>query len=294
MWRQKEKPKTVRVSRQIAEQFSKMDPPHDRPLNERRMMVYERFMKDGSFRPVTWATCFCIETGQEYRVNGHHTSTLLARLDPIPEFYAVIESYEADTLDDVAKLWATFDSRICVRTNSDINGSFAATVDELKEFPTRFINLIVTALSFHKWGDQYGATPAPERAELILDSVEFALWVSSVLGHRDGKSVRFLYRGPVVAAMYATWLKSHKAATDFWCAVRDETGDNPNRPDRRLAKWLGQMNVDSGQGAASARRARRAKQREFYVKCLHAWNAWRRGETTDLKYYPSAKVPSAS
>jgi hypothetical protein len=32
--------------------------------------------------------------------------------------------------------------------------------------------------------------------------------------------------------------------------------------------------------------------REFYVKCLHAWNAWRRGEETSMPYYPDKPAPA--
>ena len=31
---------------------------------------------------------------------------------------------------------------------------------------------------------------------------------------------------------------------------------------------------------------------ETMVKCIHAWNAWRNNETTDLKYHPAKKIPA--
>jgi hypothetical protein len=31
----------------------------------------------------------------------------------------------------------------------------------------------------------------------------------------------------------------------------------------------------------------------MFVKCLHAWNAWRRDTVTDLKYHAQAKIPAA-
>lgn len=291
-WRTKDKPKTIKVTKEIAERFRTMDPPHDRPLSERRLAIYERMLKSGCFRPVTWATCMCFETGQEYRINGQHTSTLLASVEPLPEFYAVVESYEADTLEDVAKLWATFDSRISTRTNSDINVSFAASIEELKHLPSRFISMMVTAASYDKWQDGYASIPAPERAELLLDNIEFCQWCESLIVG-TGNSSRHIARGPVVAAMHATFTKSRRAATDFWTAVRDETGATPDLPDRKLAKWLNSFRVDSGQGATAAK-SRRAKQREFYVKSLHSWNAWRKGQSTDMKYYPAAKIPAVA
>jgi hypothetical protein len=32
----------------------------------------------------------------------------------------------------------------------------------------------------------------------------------------------------------------------------------------------------------------------MYVKCLHAWNAWRQGKTTKLAYHATADYPDVS
>ena len=46
-----------------------------------------------------------------------------------------------------------------------------------------------------------------------------------------------------------------------------------------------------GKGGGS-NKIKAAPDREFYVKCIHAWNAWRRNETTNLNYYADADVPA--
>lgn len=57
MWKMMEKPKTVLASPSLVKEFVEMEPaPHDRPLSERRMQVYQRILKAGNFRPVTWAS----------------------------------------------------------------------------------------------------------------------------------------------------------------------------------------------------------------------------------------------
>jgi hypothetical protein len=89
--------------------------------------------------------------------------------------------------------------------------------------------------------------------------------------------------------MMGTWLKNRAKAAEFWAAVRDETGASPSLPDRKLARYLLTVGVDTGGGA---RRVKTASSREVHVKCIHAWNAWRAGETTNLNYYPDAKTPS--
>ncbi len=289
MWQLVNKPKTLKVTKSLAKEFAEMDPaPHDRPLSERRLQVYQRIFKAGGFRPVTWAKASCKETGGTYRVNGKHTSILLSGLDAMPEFFVTIEEYSCDTLEDVVKLYSTFDSKMMSRTASDINMSFAATIPTLSAISQRIINLSISGIAYHIWQEQMWLKQPAERAELLLEHPEFILWLEDLLVRESPRS-NHMRRYPVVAAMFATHQKVKGPATDFWTAVRDETGSKPDVPDRRLAKFLTGTGVNSGSGV---KRARISNPREFYVKCLHAWNAWRKGEPTNLKYYADKDVPS--
>lgn len=293
MWKIVGKPKTTRVTKQIATHFAQMEAvPNDRPLSERRLLLYRKILNSEGFRPVSWATCHCQETGSTYRVNGKHTSTMLSSVEELPEFYAIIEEYEAETLIDVAHLYSTFDSRTQSRSATDINRSFAASVPELSVLPSRVISLVVSAVAYTKFGDGYGKVPSAERAELMLDEVEFAVWLSGIIGSGGREKELALRRMAVASAMYVTWKKSHSAATTFWMAVRDETGSAPSCPDRRLAKFLSTNSVSCGTGAMSTT-SRQAHPREFYAKCIYAWNSWRKSSTLELlKYHPQAKLPA--
>ncbi len=107
-WATLQKPATLRVTKAVAREFALMDEvPGERPLSEGRINAYRRMFAEGTFRPVTWAKCFCQETDTTYRINGKHTSTLLSSLETIPEFYATIEYYTADTLDCKAERTST-------------------------------------------------------------------------------------------------------------------------------------------------------------------------------------------
>ncbi|MFN9370128.1 MAG: hypothetical protein ACK6CT_15415 [Planctomycetia bacterium] len=291
-------PKTEKVTQQLAVRFRDMEPvPHDRPLNPKRVEAYRKMLTAGLFRPVQWATVHCNETQATYRVNGKHTSNLFAEYEELPQvIHATIEHYHCDDLDDVARLYATFDSRTQVRTTNDINRAFAAIDDELSQVPTKIINLCVTAIAFVKHGNEYAKVAAAERAECLLEESgkRFVLWVYDVLGGHCGEKTRLLWRGPVVAAMHACYQKSRRDASEFWLAVRDGTGATPKTPDRVLHRFLLSKTVNYGGGATSKNASAIAAPREMYVKCLHAWNAWRRGATTDLKYHAQAKIPAAS
>jgi hypothetical protein len=292
-------PKTEKVTQSLAMKFRDMDPvPHDRPLNPKRVEAYRKMLAAGLFRPVQWATVHCNETQMTYRVNGKHTSNLFAEYEQLPQLlYVTIEHYHCDDLDDVARLYATFDSRTQVRTTNDINRAFAAVDDDLSLIPAKLINLCVTAVSYSRNGDNARQRTAAERAECLLDDdvKVFAAWLHETLGSNNDSS-RHLWRGPVVAAMYDTFKKSRKASSEFWMAVRDGTGTTPKKPDRVLHRFLLTKTVNHGgmaTGGKSSSRGTMCSAREMYVKCLHAWNAWRRDTTTDLKYHAQAKIPAA-
>lgn len=292
-------PKTEKVTQALAIKFRDMDPvPHDRPLNPKRVEAYRKMLAVGLFRPVQWATVHCNETQSTYRVNGKHTSSLFAEYEELPQvIHATIEHYHCDDLDDVARLYATFDSRTQVRTTNDINRAFAAIDPELSELPTKIINLCVTALAYFKHGDNYCKVPAAERAECLLDDYNkaFVAWVHELLGSSSNKdATKLLWRSPVVAAMHACYTKSRRDANEFWLAVRDGTGSTPRTPDRLLNRFLlSKVVISGGANANSRKKSEIVSPREMYVKCLHAWNAWRRDTATDLKYHAQAKIPAA-
>lgn len=301
-WKLIDKPKTVLVTKKLAKQFAEMDPaPHDRPLSEKRLTVYAKLLNEKKFRPVTWASAICEETGNVYRVNGKHTSTLLAGIEKTPEFYVTIEEYECPTLEDVAQLYATFDSAIQSRSARDIYLSFAGTIPELKEVPSKFIQVAVAGMSYAKMGaDVYGASQPAERAEMLIEHPQFVLWMTSIFSgaattHESGIASKsklkcaHMIRQPVAAAMFASWEKAKGAATEFWTSVRDESGTNPQGPDRKIGRFLLTIGMAERPNRS---KAKTAGLREIYVKCLHAWNAWRKGETTNLNYFANAKVPT--
>jgi hypothetical protein len=289
-------PKTEKVTQSLAITFRDMDPvPHDRPLNDKRVEAYRKMLAAGLFRPVQWATVHCNETQATYRVNGKHTSNLFSQYEELPQqIHATIEHYHCDDLDDVARLYATFDSRTQVRTTNDINRAFAAVDSDLSDLPSKLVNICVTAICFSRWSDQYTSRSAAERAEVLLEdeSKRFIAWASTVLGSKND-STRHLWRSPVVSAMHSCYSKCKRDANEFWLAVRDGTGETPKTPDRILNKFLLSTGVGPNGGPDHRRRSKTASTREMVVRCIHAWNAWRRDSVTDLRYHAQAKIPAA-
>lgn len=297
-WKMTDKPRTQLANAALVREFCEMEPvPYDRPLSERRLQVYERILRAKEFRPVTWASTTCLETNCTYRVNGKHTSTLLSKMQPLPDFYVTIERYQCDTLNDVASLYNTFDSKLGSRTTNDVNLAFAATIPELKGYPSRLIHLVVSAAAQNKWEEkELSRVPPAEKAEELLSEQDFALWmyqnIIQTTSYKGEGSAKCLMRSPVIRAMHLTFRKAKQASTEFWQAVRDETAPNRENPTRILARYL--VRVSLGGGKQSKATTELVSSREVFVKCIHAWNAWRKGEPTNLQYKPAAPIPSVS
>lgn len=292
MWIVRGQPKTVKMSYALAKEFAEMEPcPHDRPLRESRLAELTRRYESGEFRVCTWASAYCAETKKTYRINGKHTSTMfngmngqLKKNNPV---YVTLEEFNCDTLEDVAKLYATFDTKLSARSCNDIYRAFCAVDPDLADIPPQIMNTTIAGIAFANWEGESSRSHQPEeRAALALENTAFCRWVVALMLGGDCRHIR---RAPAIAAMFKTWNKAKKESTDFWTLVRDGSGPKHTTPDRVLNKYLLTNSVNSGTGRRPA-----ADTREMYVKCIHGWNAWRRNESTTLQYYPTSKTPAAA
>lgn len=294
MWKQSSKPVVQKVTLALANHYASMEAaPNDRPLSERRVAIYKKLVENGQFRPVTWATVECKETSTIYRVNGKHTSTLFSRLgDKLPSLnlFAQIEHYECDTLEDVAQLYSTFDSREQMRSVDDINRSFAASDSRLSLIETKTLSKIVGGIAMGVFGQDYANRRHAERAELILEYPYFALFAEQIINKNGSSHKHWLRRVPVVAAMFGAYNKNKKEAALFWEAVRDQSDPDPKSASRTLAVYLMTTKVKSPANNARKRSAV-ATVLEVYVKSIKAWNAFRSGSQVTLRFNQGNNIP---
>ncbi len=184
MWEVRNPPKTLRITARLAKEFAEMDrAPGERPLRERRIEVYQGILNRSEFRPVTWAKAFCVETGITYRVNGQHTSLLFGsvNLSTVQDLYASVEDYNCPTLEDVSKLYSTFDNASQSRNITEINRAFAATIPELAGLSNSIVNLFVSGIHYwanptpHGGGSTHQGMSAADRAEALFENVDFCI-----------------------------------------------------------------------------------------------------------------------
>ncbi len=294
-WKLAEKPRTVLATKTLAKEFAEMTPaPGDRPQKNWRSSELKAIIDSGEFRTANWASCLCKQDGKLYRVNGKHTSLIFDGMNgKFPdEQYVEVERYEADTLEDVAALYGTFDSRLSMRTSGDVTHAYAATCEELAGIPLPILNTCASGIGYAQYEEQVKAqTNAMDRAAELIRQAAFAQWYWSIVSGVDQKASQHLRRSPVVAAMFRTWNKNKGASTEFWTLVRDATGAKPSCPDRVLNEFLKLNSLAGGDSRTSTRSIPR---REMFVKCIHGYNAWKRGQPTNLKYQANAKTPAVA
>lgn len=262
--------------------------PQDRPLRPKILKKLKEEAAKGTFRPCIWATCYCKETKATYRVNGKHSSHVLATLNgKMPKgAMASVEKYECDTASDLARLYASFDYREGARIIGDINKAFAASIPRLAKIPAAIINRCVAGMSYAIWENGLRHASAEERAELLMDNVEFVRWLDTFM--KEGGKSTHLRRSAVTAAIYRTYKKDKAAATQFWSAVRDGSEKDSEHPTRKLYRMLIECKAGGSEGAESGKQI---SSRAMYVKSLHAWNAWRRNTPTNLRFSPKVATP---
>lgn len=266
----------------------------DRPLKEHLKAAIIAEVKARTFHTCHWVEA--VLDGKTYRVNGKHTSTSLSDpgVDPalLPGILVRISTFRCTEPEDVAKLYATFDARLSAKTQGDINRAYCAGSDVLSGLSARVRDTISAGLALSVYedsADQKGM--AVKRGELLAKSADFAAWVVALLSGQKQTDIEYLLRAPVVAAMHRTWKVSQRASMEFWTLVGSGSADKPTDPTRVLGKRLMRTTVGVGRGASIGKST--DTRRGMTVRCLHAWNAWRKGKSTDLKYYPGSPVPAA-
>jgi hypothetical protein len=230
--------------------------------------------------------------GKLYRVNGQHTSHLFHQNNKLITGGLKVNAtvYECSNMEEVAELYAKFDSAVSSRNAGDVNRVYAGTLESLIDLPAWLINLCTTGLAYAKWGERYMAKRREERAMLLTANEDFILYIWELSKTSGSGGFKSMKKGAVVAAIYETYHISEDISRQFWEAVRDATGASPDTPDRMLNAFLIQAALNSG--AKLARNKSAATRREIYAKCILAWNAFRENERTRLRYSPTKPLPT--
>lgn len=288
-FKMREKPQLLRVTKSLAREVATLPAcPSDRPRREALIDFLKSKIKAGEFRNAEWADCLVRETESVYRANGKHTSNSFVELfdegyEPNGEV-VLRTKYVVDTMEDLAKLYSSFDNKRSARKSDEIWHVYAQSNDTLSQMSSRVIGAAARGIGVYSF-----ASP-DERLDDVLgqkliEHTDFVVWFSQIYEAGPDKTIKnALKRSEVSAAMFGTFKKAPQKATEFWSLVRDGGGANPKSPERMLNKFLRENAPNRGRGAASHKN--KVQGIEFYHKSISAWNSWRDGieEINFLRY----------
>ncbi len=282
--------KVVPLTKDFASYFSglpskKGDRDRETRAGKRRIAWLSRLMRDGLFHSPKWATANLGDV--IYRVNGGHSSLMLCEQNgEFPKgLVAVVDEFTCETMSDLADLFDQFDNSRSSRTHKEKVSSHKALYESLDDVsPTDCANALRGIAYFMSGCGEERRLDADERVRLISSNEEYLAWSAKFSRNK------FLRRTGIGAAIYNSYLRDGSAAHDFWIYVSEESHPDNTHITRVLAKTLRQATSTAASGERNP--LHQLTPRGFYVKCTHAWNAWRDGRNIrSLKYHAKSPLP---
>ena len=152
---------TKPLTPELAERFKAMLPsPTERVFDPARAKMLREKAEAGQLIAFNWATAKVGD--KEYRVNGQHSSAVLAELNgQFPQGLKVhMDTYEVDNIDGLALLFRQFDSRKSGRTPTDVSGAYQGLYTDLAGVARGAAKLAVEGVA---WYDKnVEGLPAPK------------------------------------------------------------------------------------------------------------------------------------
>lgn len=260
-----------------------------RNIRENHAVQLSQKMQDGRFHVGNIALVH--QNGDTLLADGQHqlTASVLAKVP----FKAVLQEYHLNGEDDPNQLATVFSqfNVDCVRGRGDIAWIYACQLG-WSDWNRRVVTLLATALSLLHNVESHGEMryyseklTKDQSASLLVENQKVCQWVNSL----DVASHRHMKRAPAIAAMIATYRKAQKASDEFWRAVTAGEMLKASDPQYRLREFL--SNACLKHRSPSEAEKEQTTLRAVYAKSITAWNAWREGRTTSLKYYAKAQLP---
>ncbi len=263
------------VTPELAVEFSQMPASvTERDLSPIRCQFLRDTILHGSVvLPFQWARAKVLTDGGIYRVNGHHSSHVLAEMNgTMPEgLVAVIDDWEVATIADLPELFRQFDSRRSARSLGDISGAYQMVEPDLRAIPRRTGKKAIEGVAWYQKHIFGGFVPADDLIYSLFQEPQFhpfVLFAGTILSLKTPE-----FTTPVVAAMFGTHERSPGRADEFWQAVATEgAAFDEKHPATVLDAWL---------VAAKEREGKKPGAMEVFRACALAWNAYRNGRNLE-------------
>jgi hypothetical protein len=189
-------------------------------------------------------------TGQRYRANGQHSSTMLSRLAP-PDFpvglSVSIAEYHTDNLaHDGYRIFNLFDNPRSTRSATDVMGLYRAPWPELADIDLEFLVKICNGINEYEDQQPNGVIFSPRERGSYLDRPDvrtFALWAVDYETELHGWMFK---RAGIVAEMFATIQIDAPIAYEFWRLALTESHPEAEHETREISRILKDLIPDRG------------------------------------------------
>ena len=258
----------------------------DRPLSKGHVALLASEMKQGRFLPEITSIVICKLNGTTYRLNGQHTATAILQVAEENDQFALpdvtLVTYTVKDETEMRSIYARID-RGAARTNMQVANSILVGTEHLAHVSKRVLGLLPVGLSIMYFENSEGRKIyAGETAATDVQGefLELSLQVSAFMDELNPKTGQHdhMFRGSVVAALYATFNVDKDDALRFWKAVATGVGfESEREPAARLRQMLQNLHVHGGQQVRSGNQRKKPSvgQESMYRACLHAWNKFR-------------------
>ena len=273
----------ITVTPMMAQDYMKMAAhPAQRPIQDRHVQFLAGKMKSGEFRTGELAVAYNGE-GASYIMNGNHQ--LRAIIKSGKPVQVLLEKFFCEDKQEMAHLFRQFDNH---RMRS-INDMLRVEADSRNiNWPARICSLIASAAATIESGSTDKVSTGMKRdrkCALLSRYLKEGDFISSILGGHKRVRTKFMWRVAVFCAMIMTFRKSPVSASVFWEGVRDGENLKKKAPQLTLRDFLMSSSMKTTQNHKTTTYI------EILVRCIHAWNAFRAGKTTILRYYYGKPVP---
>jgi hypothetical protein len=241
----------------------------ERPLEPNRVAYITNRLAAGLAVPFNWAKAQIEGQPDWYRVNGQHSSTVLAAMNgQMPtDLKAHIDLYQVPNKAALVQLFRQFDPKASSRTPLDVTNAYASVNDELNDISRKVIKLASEAIWWcrREIDGETDTAKGDDRYSIVMEDqyVPYMVWLDrSVLTIKTPE----LRNIAVLAAAYSTYKVDSTIATEFWedVARARADGDESDEPASVLDAWLVKV---------KEKIIPDVNPRHIYQACIFAWNA---------------------
>jgi hypothetical protein len=269
------------LTQDLAKQVAAMPGlPGERQIRGARLKFLHNHLRNGSFVGPNWAVAIHETSGETFRINGQHSSNMLANLgqEDFPEGLNVtIDTYGfTDMREDAPGLFNLFDHPRSARSDTDFMGISRAFYPEFANMDNAFLVKVASGIDANirlrmEKADSSTKTiiyeelfPHRDHGYYFLKEEyrQFAVWLYQ---WRETTHFPFIGRNGVTSEILDDWRAEADFSTEFWGYVFRENHPDPEHESRELVRDLQLLSMKSKKVSADEwqKKARKYWQRYF-------------------------------